>query len=257
MTGFFLKKVFYETWDNILLLAVLNLGYILLLVLLLALPMLAAYSPLLSLAALCALIFLFFLYTGGVARFGKELLAQTAPSLKEIPAYIRSTWKVSFFFAGLSSLQILVLLVGFPFYLSIGGLIGLTAASILFWVSVLWFLISQWIYPVRLQLADSIKKVLYKSLLLFFDNPGLSIFLGLYSAVLSMLSVITFFLIPGPAGVIFAHQTALQLLMHKYDYLEENPSADRRHIPWESLLREEREKVGTRSLRGLIFPWKE
>jgi hypothetical protein len=43
----------------------------------------------------------------------------------------------------------------------------------------------------------------------------------------------------------------------KYDYLEENPRADRKHIPWETLLREERERVGKRTLKGMIFPWKE
>jgi hypothetical protein len=36
-----------------------------------------------------------------------------------------------------------------------------------------------------------------------------------------------------------------------------HPDADRRHIPWEELLAEDREKTGTRSLRSFIFPWKD
>jgi len=43
----------------------------------------------------------------------------------------------------------------------------------------------------------------------------------------------------------------------KYDWLEANPGADRRKIPWDALLIDEREKTGTRSLKNLIFPWKD
>ncbi len=45
--------------------------------------------------------------------------------------------------------------------------------------------------------------------------------------------------------------------MFKYDYIEAHPDTDRKHLPWEELLFEEREKVGTRTLKGMIFPWKE
>ena len=38
--------------------------------------------------------------------------------------------------------------------------------------------------------------------------------------------------------------------------LEANPDTDRRHLPWDDILFDEREKVGPRSLRNMIFPWK-
>ena len=53
-----------------------------------------------------------------------------------------------------------------------------------------------------------------------------------------------------------ASQDAMKLLMFKYDYLDENPDADIKHIPWDDLLYDEREKVGPRSLKSMIFPWK-
>ena len=40
------------------------------------------------------------------------------------------------------------------------------------------------------------------------------------------------------------------------DYLEENPDTDKKHLPWEDILFEEKEKVGPRSFRSMIFPWK-
>jgi len=46
-------------------------------------------------------------------------------------------------------------------------------------------------------------------------------------------------------------------MMYKYDYLEAEADADRKHIPWDELLYEERESVGNRSLKNMIFPWKD
>jgi hypothetical protein len=48
---------------------------------------------------------------------------------------------------------------------------------------------------------------------------------------------------------------ALRIRLLKYDWLEENPG--RRKIPWDILLEDEREKTGSRTIKGLIFPWKD
>jgi len=53
------------------------------------------------------------------------------------------------------------------------------------------------------------------------------------------------------------HQAALKLRLKKYDYLEENPEANRKQIPWDALLIDERNKVGPRTFKGMIFPWKD
>lgn len=72
-----------------------------------------------------------------------------------------------------------------------------------------------------------------------------------------LFSCLTALLMPGLSSVLLARQGALRILMKKYDYLEEEPEANRRKIPWDALLVEERELVGHRSLKGMIFPWKE
>jgi hypothetical protein len=64
-------------------------------------------------------------------------------------------------------------------------------------------------------------------------------------------------LLPGPAGMLLLMDEALRLRLRKYDYLEANPRADRRKIPWKELLEEDVELTGTRTLRNFIFPWKE
>jgi hypothetical protein len=57
--------------------------------------------------------------------------------------------------------------------------------------------------------------------------------------------------------MLLASSDAIKLMMYKYDYLEAEADADRKHIPWDELLYEERESVGNRSLKNMIFPWKD
>ncbi|MDR0683993.1 MAG: hypothetical protein LBF83_02555, partial [Spirochaetaceae bacterium] len=106
-------------------------------------------------------------------------------------------------------------------------------------------------------LDTKLTKIIKKSFIIFFDNPGLCIFAFFHNLALLALSVLLAFLIPGPAGILLFLDEALRLRLLKYDWLEENPDADRRKIPWESLLIEEREKTGSRSFKSFIFPWKD
>jgi hypothetical protein len=75
--------------------------------------------------------------------------------------------------------------------------------------------------------------------------------------MMTALSVLLVFLLPGPAGILLFLDQGLRLRLLKYDWLEANPEADRRKIPWEALLIDEQEKTGTRSFRSFIFPWKD
>jgi hypothetical protein len=72
-----------------------------------------------------------------------------------------------------------------------------------------------------------------------------------------VLSVFTAGLLPGLAGIALSADVALRLRLFKYDWLEANPEANRRKVPWDDLLEEDRELVGTRTFKGMFFPWKE
>ncbi|MCF7914536.1 MAG: hypothetical protein K9L66_05160 [Spirochaetaceae bacterium] len=257
MTGFFIKKAFFDGWDNLLTLIALNVGFILLIILFLAIPMIASGKVALTIFMLVLVIYLFHFYSGGVSLFLGDLVFDRAPEFREFPSYITSTWKLSAVFGTITTIHVLILMIGFPFYISLGGVFGLAALAILFWVSVLWWFISLWIFPVRRQLNTEVKKVLKKSLILFFDNPGFSVFMGIYSLINFLISVATAFLVPGISSILYSHQIALKLLMYKYDYIEEHPNVNPKEIPWGALLMNEKEKVGPRSLKGMIFPWKD
>jgi len=257
MIGFFIKKAFFEGWDNLLSLGLLNLGYVLIIVATLAAPMAAPSSVSITLILLLLCIFAFYFYTGGVARFLAELIFDRSPELRNLLHYAVGLWRTSATLATITGVQLIVLAIGFPFYFSMGGVFAMAALSILFWVSVLWLLVSLWVYPVSVQLESSVKMQLKKSLILFLDNTGFSVFLGCYIMFNFFLSIVTAFLIPGFSGIQLAQQVALKLRLYKYDYLEEHPQREKMKIPWEALLMEEKEKIGRRSLKGMLFPWKD
>jgi hypothetical protein len=61
----------------------------------------------------------------------------------------------------------------------------------------------------------------------------------------------------GIGGILLWHQVAANSDFTKYEYLEQHPEANRTPVPWDTLLHDERERVGKRTLRNTIFPWKE
>ena len=92
--------------------------------------------------------------------------------------------------------------------------------------------------------------------LILLDNPLFTLSLMLTSLLISLLSVLTALLLPGIATVLLLTNAGLKLRLYKYDYLDQHPES-RKHIPWDMLLNEDRERVGKRTLKGMIFPWKE
>ena len=56
-------------------------------------------------------------------------------------------------------------------------------------------------------------------------------------------------------------QNNFRIRLYKYDYLEEHPELttkkERKQIPWEDLIYEDRANLGPRGLKALLFPWKE
>jgi len=257
MIGFLIKKTFFDLWDNLFRIAIVNLGFVISAALPILLPTVLADIPLLALVVIIAGTFWCILY-----------LVATALSVKAISDY------GSFGFAdfyknlkeGLPTALLLFILVGFwlllayvalPFYAKLGTMLGLFAASLVFWTLVIFLIALQYILPIRARLDRKAGKILKKSFILFFDNPLFSIFLFIHNLVVFVLSFFLAFLAPGPAGILLFLDEALRLRLLKYDWLEAHPDADRRHIPWEELLAEDREKTGTRSLRSFIFPWKD
>jgi len=257
MIGFFIKKAFFDGWDNFITLIVLNLGYIVLLGLgYVAVPAMEV-SWLLAFAVLVLWMFIFQLYSGIVSFFTHEFARYRRPELAAFLEYGKQALRYVPIMTGLSVLILLLYLIVLPFYLSVPGVFSAVAAAVVFWSGLFLLTAMQYYYPAAVQLKNNPVKVFKKTLLICLDNFGFSLFMLLHTLVSGIISVITVFLIPGFTGILLSHQVGMKLRLYKYDYLEEHPGTAKKDIPWDALLFEEREKVGPRSLRGMIFPWKD
>ncbi len=257
MFGFLIKKAFFDMWDNLFRIVIVNLGFIAVAALLLYFPLLFKSLPLLFYAALIIGLLLLSVYTGAASRFVRDIANYQAPSFREFWEYVKVTYPSSLLFAITNIVFIFLLSIAFPVYGHIKSIVGPIAFSLLFWLTVTWILSSQYFFPVQSQLDLRFKKILKKMFLIFLDNLGFSIALAIGGLVIIVISVFTAFLLPGPAALLLWVNVALKLRLYKYDYLEENPGANKKAIPWDALLIEDREKVGKRTLKGMIFPWKE
>jgi hypothetical protein len=257
MIGFFIKKAFFDGWDHLFSIVFLNVGFIAVLALGALLPGALGGPAWLGLGFVVVAALLGSVWWATcvyalkpVSDFGSFHACDLGPALKE--AFVPGLQM-----GGILVLGILFLSIGLPFYFQIDNLLGPFAAGLLFWCAVILALALQYYVPLRARLGGGLRKNLRKSFLVFFDNPLFSLFLFVYNALGLALSFLLAFLAPGFGGVALAMDVAIRLRLYKYDWLEANPEANRRQIPWPELLAEDEELVGKRTLKGMIFPWKE
>lgn len=258
MFGFLIKKSFFDLWDNFLPAILLNLGFIVIIAIPLVLPSVAvAAGPVVSMVVLAFGVLVTFVYLGGVYALAGEVTDYAAPGWTTFIDGVRSYLPVTLVFGGIFILHAVLLSIAIPVYSALGNMFGLLALAFLFWMSVIWLLSAQYILPVRGRLDKNVGKVLKKSFLLSFDNALFTIGVALGGVFIVVVSVFTAFLFPGIAGLAIWYHTAVKLRVYKYDYLEEHPEERGNPLPWDALLYDDRDRVGTRTLRGMIFPWKE
>ena len=212
MIGFFIKKAFFDGWDNLISMAIFNLMYI-------ALLMVLLYSfsvvPAAFIFAVIAVVLLVFaLLMGGTASVTHNWSCYKGESWSAFrQGFVRNIRHSLLFFLLILLFAANIMLI-IPFYLqNFGNGFGMI-------------------------------------------DIGFSLFFFLYDLICFVLSIVTIGLVPGMSGLQLLAQDGMKLIMMKYDWLEENPDGDRKHIPWEDILYDEKEKVGPRSFKNMIFPWK-
>ncbi|MDC7245482.1 MAG: hypothetical protein PQJ47_06155 [Sphaerochaetaceae bacterium] len=258
MIGFFIKKAFFDGWDNLISLVVLNLGYLVVLGALYGVVELFSVSVGLALFAAIVAMALNSLYVAAVNYQTQSLVNGRREGFAHFKEGFAAMFSHAMVHLLVSVVLVTVSIFVIPFYLSYGNLFTLVLAIVLFWVVIIGVFAMFYYYPISIQMPqDGPFKSLKKSLIIVADNIGFTIFFALYQIFLSILSVFFATIMPGVAGLQNAKCVAVSLLMLKYDYLENNPDSQRKNIPWDELLFDEREKVGHRSLRSLIFPWKD
>jgi hypothetical protein len=257
MIGFFLKKTFFDGWDNLFSLGAFNLVHLVILLIFIGLPLSFGTSDLLMFGSIAVGILALSLWQSVCVFSMTGISDYKTPSIKACLSDFSAAWKPGFAIGLINIVLCFSITVGIPFYLLQKSFLGLFFASLLFWTSLVVSLAAQYFLALAARRGGTISKNARAALSLFFDNPGFSLFMLVHSAVSLFISVFTAFLVPGLAGIALAQADAVKLRLKKYEWLESVPGADRKHVPWNELLEEEKDLVGVRTLKGMIFPWKD
>ena len=257
MKGFFIKKAFFDGWDNLIGMVLLNIVYIAIFFLFVSSFALVEYGPLPFFLAILALLFVTAVFSGAVSNVAYGYSDYRRDTWNDLKAgfsrYFRHSMLMFLIYVVLALLTLFII----PFYMRNFGIIGAVISVILIWLVIFSVMALPYYFALSSYLpGDRPLKTLRKCFIIMGDNMGFSIFFLLYNIVCVALTLFTVGLIPGVAGMNLASHDAVRLLMMKYDYLEENPDADRKHLPWTDILFDEEEKVGPRSFKNMIFPWK-
>jgi hypothetical protein len=237
--------------------ALVNLGFILSLGLsVLLVTTLADITPLFYAVILISILWLC-VYLSAAALSLSSLSNYKTFGFADFLNNLKSTWFSGIVFGLISFVIFLIATSVIPFYLSMESMLGLLLASVIFWTLAIVVFSFQFFFAIRSRLDTKLSKIIKKSFIIFFDNPGFCIFSVIHNIVALAISIFLALLFPGPAGILLYLDEALRLRLLKYDYLEANPEANRKQIPWDAILIDEREKTGTRSLKSFIFPWKD
>ena len=257
MIGFLIKKTFFDLWDNLFKIAIVNIGFIISVAFPVFMPGLLSAVPALGMIALLAGILWCFVYLSAASMSIKALSDYGNFGFADFFRNLKTYWPTGLLLGGIVCLGYLLCTVVIPFYLGMKSMIGLLLGAVIFWTLVVAVLALQFFFTVRARLDTKPSKVIKKSFIIFFDNPFFCIFSLIHNIIIIALSTFVAFLFPGPAGVLLFLDEGLRLRLLKYDWLEANPESNRRQIPWDAILIEERERTGTRSLKSFIFPWKD
>jgi hypothetical protein len=260
MLGFLIRKTFYDSWDNMICLFLVNMGFIASLAIPVLIPRIIPIAPV-SIILFIAGILWCFVYLAAIALSVKAISDYGSFGFAEFFTNLKAGWPTGILMGIICAVLLAMAFFVIPFYMDMKSIIGFFLGAAIFWVAVLIVFSFQFLPAIRTRLDTRPLKIIKKSFIIFFDNTGFSVFTLLYAMVMMVLSLVFVLLIPGPAGILLFLDEALRLRLLKYDWLEANPptpdSPKRRHIPWDAILIEEREKTGTRSLRNFIFPWKD
>lgn len=258
MIGFTVKKSLFDAWDSFMGLALVNLSFVVAAAVFIAGA--AALGPGLAGNLALAVGLLAFEACRVAAAVALEPLAEGGSlSFRSWAAAWPVALPTALVLGGSELALFLALRAAVPFYLGLGGLVGAFALGVVFWSSALALLGLQWLPAAVARLPGrSLGARLKVSFAMLLDNLGFTLFVTVWELVSLALSFFTAFLVPGFGGAALARVEAFRLRMRKYEWLESLPAgAARRPVPWKALLADDEERLGKRTLRNLVFPWKD
>ncbi len=258
MIGFLIKKAFFDTWDNLFKLLLFNLMSIpSLLIAYLGLKLIPSILILGILVIFLAAVLLV-IHQGTVFYFLKEIGDNQSVSVKDYFKYLKKDLGIKIKFGISLSIFLVIATTSIGYYLSGKGMVTILPLAFVFWFLVLTLMATMMFFPIKIRLEGSFIKVIKKCFIILFDNFFTGIIISIYVLLLAVLSIPSLGLIfPGLSAIGCVVDTMVHLYELKYDYLDKNPDSNRKKIPWVELTYELNENIGPRSLKSMIFPWKD
>jgi len=254
MFKFFLKKSFFDAWDNMFALVCLNAAFIAIVAAGIWLPSLADSAPVRA-AGLAFIVIAGSAWWSAAAhaltRAADSKAVRLADILEAAPAGLIPGVQ----FGGVAAAALALASVVMPFYASIDNFFGLFATSLSFWIFLCLALVMQYMLPWRAANGGTFRESIRASFLLFMDAPAFSLALALDGLLCVVVSPLVAFLLPGPAAAVMASCDAVRLRSLKLKWMAE-PGHPPKPVPWSVLLAEDEEALGPRGFKDLIFPWK-
>lgn len=255
-----LKKWVFDLWDNLLGVVLLNIVF---LVAVLALGLIPA-PPVLEKTPLeffyRAFLFLpALLFAGGANQLVCAFSQDRHVAFKEIPGYFAKGIKSTLVLGVLFLLLVFAAVVGMPYYFALSVFPFFLFGGLLFWVVFLFTLILQYYWPLNALFQDGPVKLLQKGLKILVENGALTLFFAIVSILLGALTLMTWGIFPGVAGILLWNHTGLRLILLKYEYRDQLIAQGKtipKKTPWKEVLKEEHERIGKRGIKDFLFPGK-
>ncbi|MDR2794103.1 MAG: hypothetical protein LBB61_10660 [Treponema sp.] len=260
MIGFLIKKTFFDLWDNLFKIVLVNIGFLAAAAIPIFIPPLIPIAAL-SIAVLVAGVLCCCMYLAAASFCLRRVSDYSFFGFHDFFAAFKKVWLSGFVLGAFVILVGIIITVVLPFYFRMTSPLGWGLGILLFWFLAASVLSFQFFLTIRSRMNNPIKVSLKKCFLVFFDNLGFCVFSFIHNLILLAISAFLAFMVPGPAGILLFLDEGFRLRLLKYDWLEAHPEAagagKRPKIPWDEILIDEREKTGTRSFKSFIFPWKD
>lgn len=258
MIGFLFKKSFFDGYDNFWKLFLLNIGYGILIIGGISASYFISHGNLFSLGILVLIsVFVFSVYSFGANFFFYKWTCYESGTIINCFKNYKGNWSLILEYTLFLFISIFVIPLGQYLYLSSKQLLGYLIAFLMLGFEIINFQIIQFYFPVCYYSEFDKKAVLKKSMMFAFDNPGYSIILILCSIFDLALTVLSMSTIPGIGGICISRMDTTRLLTERYQYLEEHHELNKKNAEWISILSEDIQSTGKRTLRTMLFPWKD
>lgn len=260
MIWFFIKKNFWDGWENIGNLVVPNLMTLLVVSLMFVGYLFGfSFNPI-------SLVLMYIMFILGItciivfeSAFGENAKAISEFETAKISGYfseIGKAFKENFKVGLVSGFLIVSAVIGVPLYIHMDSFYGVALGMVLLLFVCIVLLALQWYVPLRMLLKMGPNKAFKKCFVVLFDNFAFSIFMEFYCIVLFAMSIVCLMTMPGVCGILLARTNALKLRLLKYDWLDQHPELKgfgvRKNIPWDALIREDKAMLGKKGFKDLF-----